>query len=130
MNLSINIFGLNFYQCQYKWRHKLIPIEVSKKDSDRDINLLIYKNHYALNKKIFLFLGDHNKIFICRRCLNSYTSEIMLTIHESKCEKMMLLLLEFQVNHKSIGKIIFIKIHYFLGYMQIPKVIMKNIFLI
>ena len=33
------------------------------------------------------FLGDHNKNFTCRRCLNSYTSENMLTIHKSKCEK-------------------------------------------
>ena len=30
-NLSITIFGLNFYQDQNKWRHNLIPIEVSKK---------------------------------------------------------------------------------------------------
>ena len=51
-NLSINIFELNFYQDQIKWRHKLIPIEVSKIDSDRVIDLMIYKNHYALNKKV------------------------------------------------------------------------------
>ena len=30
-NLSINIFELVFYQDQNKWRHKLIPVEVSKK---------------------------------------------------------------------------------------------------
>ena len=30
-NLSINIFELNFYQDQNKWRHKLIPIKISKK---------------------------------------------------------------------------------------------------
>ena len=30
-NLSVNIFELNFYQDQNKWKHKLIPIEVSKK---------------------------------------------------------------------------------------------------
>ena len=30
-NLSINIFELNFYQDQNNWRHKLIPVEVSKK---------------------------------------------------------------------------------------------------
>ena len=31
-------------------------------------------------------MGDHNKNFICRRCLNSYTSENMLTLHKPKCE--------------------------------------------
>ena len=28
---SINIFALIFYQDQNKWRHKIIPIEISKK---------------------------------------------------------------------------------------------------
>ena len=87
-NLSINIFELNFYQGQNKWRHKLIPIEVSKHESDRVIDLLICKNHYALIKKSNVFLGDHNKNFISGRCLNSYTSEKMLKIHKPKSEKM------------------------------------------
>ena len=43
-NLSINIFELNFYQDQNQWKHKLIPIEI-KNDSDRIIDLAIYKNH-------------------------------------------------------------------------------------
>ena len=30
-NLSVNIFELNFYQNQNQWKHKLLPIEVSKK---------------------------------------------------------------------------------------------------
>ena len=51
-NLSINIFELNFYQDQNKWRHKIIPIENSKNESDKVIDLLTYKNHYALIKKI------------------------------------------------------------------------------
>ena len=77
---------MNFYQDQNKWRHKLVPIEVSKNVSDRVIDLLIYKNHYALVKKLNVFSGDHHKIFICRRCLNSYTSENMLKLHTPKCE--------------------------------------------
>ena len=84
-NLSVNIFELNFYQDQNKWRHKLLPIEVSKNDSDRVIDLAIYKNHYVLIKKLDVFLGDHNKKVICRRCLSSYTSENMLTKHKEKC---------------------------------------------
>ena len=45
-----------------------------------------YKNHYALIKKLNVVFCDHNKGFICRRCLNSYTSENMLMIHKPKCE--------------------------------------------
>ena len=60
-NLSVNIFEINFYQDQNKWRHKLKPIEVSKDDSDRVFDLLIYKNHYALLKKLNAFLGDQHK---------------------------------------------------------------------
>ena len=33
-----------------------------------------------------IFLGVHHKNFICKRCLNSYTSENLLMIHKSKCE--------------------------------------------
>ena len=45
-NLYLNIFELNFYQDQNKWKHKLIPIEISKNDEpDRIIELKTYKNH-------------------------------------------------------------------------------------
>ena len=66
-NLSINIFELNFNQNKNKWTRNLLPIEISKNDSDRVIDLLIYKNHFALIRKLNVFLGDHNKSFICRR---------------------------------------------------------------
>ena len=85
-NLSVNIFELIFYQDQNQWKHKLIPVEVSKNDSDRVIDLAIYKNHYVLIKKLDVFLGDHNKKYVCRRCLSSYTSENMLMKHKPKCE--------------------------------------------
>ena len=84
--LSVNIFELNFYQDQNQWKHELIPIEISKNNSDRVIDLAIYKNHYVLIKKLDVFLGDHNKKFICRRCLSSYTSKNMLIKHKPKCE--------------------------------------------
>ena len=64
----------------------MIPIEISKNESDKVVDLLIYKNHYALINKLTVFLGDHHKNFICRRCLSSYTSENMLMLHEPKCE--------------------------------------------
>ena len=66
----------------------LILIEISKNDeSKRVVDLIIYKNHYVLLKKLNVFLGDHHKSFIYRRCLNSYTSKNMLMIHKRKCEK-------------------------------------------
>ena len=85
-NLSVKIFEINFYQDQNQWKHKLIPIEVSNNNSDTVIDLAISKNHYVLIKKLDVFL-DHNKRFICRRCLGSYTSENMLIKHKTKCEK-------------------------------------------
>ena len=85
-NLSVNIFELIFYQDKNKWKHNLIFIEISKNKSDRIVDLLIYKNHFAVIKKMNVFLGDHHKNFICRRCLNSYTSENMLKINKPKCE--------------------------------------------
>ena len=47
-NLSINIYELNFEQN----KHKLIPIEISKIESDKIIDLIFYKNHYVLIKKL------------------------------------------------------------------------------
>ena len=44
-----------------------------------------YKNHYALIKKLYVFLGNHNKISVCRQCLNSYTCENALINHKEKC---------------------------------------------
>ena len=41
--LSVNIIELNFYKDQNEWKHKLIPIEISKKQLDGVVDLLIYK---------------------------------------------------------------------------------------
>ena len=62
-NLSFIIIELNFYQDQNQSKHNLLPIEVSKIDSDRVIDLLIYKNHYAFIKKLNAFLGDLHRTF-------------------------------------------------------------------
>ena len=83
--MSVYLYELNFYQDGDKWKHNLIPIEISKNESDNVIDLLIYKNHYALIKNLHVFLGDYNKSFICRRCLNSYTNENSLLIHKEIC---------------------------------------------
>ena len=81
-NLSINIFELNFYQEQNKWKHKLIPIE---NESDRVVDLLIYKNHYVLIKKVNVFLRKQDYRFTCKRCLISNTSENMIITHKQHC---------------------------------------------
>ena len=77
-SLSINIYELNFYHDQDKMKHKLIPVEISKNESDKVIELLIYKNHYVLIKKLNVFIGKHDCKYIRRKCLNSYTSHNML----------------------------------------------------
>ena len=46
-NLSIKIFEIIFYQYQNKRKHSLIPIEISKNDSDIIVDLLIYKSYYV-----------------------------------------------------------------------------------
>ena len=84
-NLSINIYEINFYRDGDKWKRNLISIEISKNESDKVIDLIIYKNHYALIKKLHGFLGNHNKSFVCRRCLNSYTNENAFLNHKEKC---------------------------------------------
>ena len=60
IDLSINIFELNFYEDQNKWKLKPISIELSKNETDRIVDLVIYKNHYVLNKKLNVFLGTQD----------------------------------------------------------------------
>ena len=87
-SLSINIFELNLYRDKNKWKHNLRPIEINKNESDRVVDLLFCKSHYALIEKLKnkKNLGDHHKSFLRRRCLISYTTENMLKIHKPKCE--------------------------------------------
>ena len=82
-NLSINIYELGFDQN----KHKLIPVEISKNESDKIIDLLIYKNHYVLIKKLNVFIGKHDSKFVCRKCLNSYTTHSMLVKHKKLCRE-------------------------------------------
>ena len=62
--LSVNKFELNFYQDINKWKHNLIPIEISKNESDRVVDLLLYRNHYALIKELNVSLGDITKFLL------------------------------------------------------------------
>ena len=87
-NLKINIFELSFYQEDKIWKHKLIPLEISEnKSGDYEIDLLIYKNHYVLIKKLHVFFGKYKCRYVCRRCLSSYSSEKVLEKHKFKCNQ-------------------------------------------
>ena len=86
-NLAINIFELQFYQEEINWKHKLIPVEVSENNSGAVIDLMIYKNHYALIKKLHIFLGKRDSKFVCRRCLTCFTNENVLVKHTERCEQ-------------------------------------------
>ena len=130
-NLSVNIFELISYQDQNQWKHILIPIEVTKNDSDRVIDLASYKNHYVLIKKLDVFL-DHNKKYICRQCLSSYTSENMLIKHKQKCGKDNITTIKTSNESHLHWKNHFHKnpLSAILGYIKISKLIMKKIILL
>ena len=85
--LAINIFELQFYQEGINWKHKLIPIEVSEKNSQTVIDLLIYKNHYALIKKLHVILGKRDQKFVCCRCRTCFTNENVLEKHTERCRQ-------------------------------------------
>ena len=128
---TINIFELSFCQDQKKWRHKLIPIEITKKDSDRFIDLSIYINQYVPFEKLNVYSGDHRKSFVCRRCLNSFTSENMLKIHKPNCENNDITTIgKSSISHFHRKKQFHGKIHYISEYMQISKLIMKKTILV
>ena len=87
-NLSKNIFELKFYQTEDNnkiWKYKLVPLEIKKNNGEYEIDLLIYKNHYVLIKKLHVFLGKSDCKYVCRRCLSSYSNENVLKKHKFKC---------------------------------------------
>ena len=76
---------MKFYQDQNEGRHKLIPTKLSKNESERVIDLKIYKNQYVVIKKLHMSLGNHNCNYVCTRCLIFYTSQKILTEHKQQC---------------------------------------------
>ena len=130
-NLSNSIFDLNFYQDQNKWRHILIAIEISHNNSDRVIDLAIYKNHYFLIKTLDVFLGDHNKKFFCSQCMSSYTNGNMLVKHKQKCGEVNIITIKTSnESHLRWKKHFHKNPIYILGFTQILKLIMKKIILV
>ena len=84
--LSKNILELNFYQDQKNWEQKLVPLEISKIESDKGVDWLIFKNHYDFNKKLNVFLGKQDCRYIGKRCLNSHTIEDMINTQKQLCD--------------------------------------------
>ena len=126
MRIDENVVGEDWYadiNIVNSWEY----IEISKTESDRVVDYLIYKNHYVLIKKVNVFLSDHHKIFICRRYLNSYTSEIMLTLHKPKCEDKDITTVRTSLDFHLHWKNYFQKNPLYFGYIQTSKLIMKLI---
>ena len=77
-NLSISKLELGFYQEENIWKQKFLFIEISKNESDRVVDLLIYENQYVLIKKIHITLVDYICKFVCRRCSSFYRNKHVL----------------------------------------------------
>ena len=84
---SSKIYDLGFCEDK-KWKQELMPIAVSKNDSDRVVDLLIHKNHYVLiSRKVNISSGNHDCKLSSRKCLSSSTSQIVLMNHKQRCEQ-------------------------------------------
>ena len=66
-SLTKTIFELSFHQDRKEWNRKKILIELSRHNSDNVIDWMIYKKHYALKEKLYVFLGKHDCKNIRRR---------------------------------------------------------------
>ena len=59
-----DLVKVGFYQDQNKWKYKFILVEISQSNSDRIVDLLIYRNHTVLIKTLFSLLSNHKYIFV------------------------------------------------------------------
>ena len=80
-NLSINCYG---------YERVIHPLYVSKRKSGKEIDLLLYKNHYYLIRNLSRLLHGINckkraRRFICRSCLCVYYSKEKLEMHKKFC---------------------------------------------
>ena len=81
--LSINVFE---YSSDDDNDYKLVPLYISKNLENRKIiDLILYKNHYILLKKLHVFIGKHDNIYVCRNCLSSYSIQSELITHKILC---------------------------------------------
>ena len=82
-HLSINVFE---YSKEEDNEYQLVPLYISKNiENRRIIDLILYKNHYILLKKLHVFIGKHDNCYVWRNCLNSYTIQSELKTHKILC---------------------------------------------
>ena len=81
-NLSINCYGFE----------KIIhPLYISKHKSKKEVDLLLYKNHYYLIRNLSRLIcslnsKNYGRRFICRSCLSVHYSEEKLQNHLNFCD--------------------------------------------
>ena len=81
--LAINVFG---YSTEEENDYKLAPLYISKHNEKRRIiDLILYKNHYLLLKKLHVFIGKYDNSYVCHNCLSSYSIQSELITHERLC---------------------------------------------
>ena len=84
--MRINI--VSFHDDEGRARH---PLYISKKNFDREIDLLYWEGHYAWIKSFSGFLSDltkHNhKLYFCKRCFGHSNTETALKKHQIFCHQ-------------------------------------------
>ena len=54
-------------------------------ENRRNIDIILYKNHYIILKKFHVLIGKQNRRYVCRKCLNSYTNQLEILTHKRLC---------------------------------------------
>ena len=77
-NLNVNVFELTY--------SVLTPILINKKYLQRQIDSLLFENHYCLNKKLHCLINKESHMkHVCRRCLTALSSQPVLIDHMERC---------------------------------------------
>ena len=82
--MNINVFG---------YENKVYPLYISKKSQTQTLNLLLItqenKSHYVLlkdwNRLMYSKTKDQHKKHHCMSCLQSFTTEEILSNHKKQC---------------------------------------------
>ena len=67
-----------------KCKLTLIPMKLSNKNSNKIIDLTLYKNHSVLIKQLHVFFGKHDSKNKFRVCLNPSSGQKVLIKHKHR----------------------------------------------
>ena len=87
---SENVLNLDVFELKGKVTDditvisKLLPVSFLDGESE-PMAFLGYENLFCLNKKVHVFVGSSNRIFVCRNCLISFDEEFRLRKHQIIC---------------------------------------------